>query len=51
MTSEEACLVLLRVAQPLMFTVTSFQATPIISLATSVGVYRYNKLDMRNSCE
>ena len=37
-----------------MFTVTSFQATPIISLAApspSLGVYQYNKLDRRNFCE
>ena len=37
-----------------MFTVTSFQATPTNSLALpspSLGVYQYNKLDMRTFCE
>ena len=37
-----------------MFTVTSFQATPINSLAVpspSLKVYRYNKLDMRTFCK
>ena len=49
-TSEEAssnCLVLLHVDPPLLFTVTSFLATPINSLAVpshSLGVYKYNKL-------
>ena len=57
MTSEEVwhnCLLLLCVAPPLMFTVTSFQATPINSLAVpspSLEVYQYNKLDMRTFCE
>ena len=48
------CLLLLRVAPPLMFIVTSFQATPTNSLALlspSLGVYQYNKLDMRTFCE
>ena len=43
-----------RVAPPLMFTVRSFQATPINSLAVpspSLGVYQYNTLDMRTFCE
>ena len=53
MKSEETwhnCLLLLHVAPPFMFTVTSFQAMPINSLAVpspSLGVYQYNKLDMR----
>ena len=37
-----------------MFTVMSFQATPTNSLALpspSLGVYQYNKLDMRTFCE
>ena len=47
-------LLLLHVGPPLMFTVTSFQATPINSLAVpspSLRVYQYNKLDMMTFCE
>ena len=57
MPNEEAghnCLLLLHVAPPLMLTVTSFQATPINSLAVpspTLRVYQYNKLDMRTFCK
>ena len=57
MPNEEAwhnCLLLLRVAPPLMFTVMSFQAIPINSLAVpspSLRVYQCNKLDMRTFCK
>ena len=57
MPSKEAwhnCLLLLRVAPPLLFTVTSFQAMPTNSLALpspSLGGYQYNKLDMKTFCK
>ena len=50
MPSEEAWHNCLHVAPPLMFTVMSFQATPINILAVSslsLRIYQYNKLDMR----
>ena len=56
-TKEEAwhnCLLLLHVAPPLMCTVMSFQTTAMNSLAVpspSLGVYQYNKLDMRTFCK
>ena len=56
MTREEAlriCLVLLHVAPPLLFTVTSFPDMPTNNLTApspslKVHVYHYNKCDMRN---
>ena len=53
-TSKEAlgiCLVLLHVAPPLLFTVTSFPDTPTNNLAApspSLKVYHCNKRDMQN---
>ena len=57
MTNEEpwsSCLVLLHVVPPLLFTVTTFPATPTNNLAVpspSLGVCHCNKRDMWNSRE